>query len=545
MFAMLQQLMSFGRAGGENMAYPGMPGYAQLQPLGSSQDSGQNSSQLIGQSIDAATGRAIGQAINPAVMQALTQLQHGRLEGLGMASMSPELISNGQINVLRELKKSQAASMMGQMETMTLDIVVLVFDYILGDSRIPDAMKALIGRLQIPVLKVTMLDKSFFSQKTHPARQLLDLLADAALGWDPIEGHDSRLYREVEQIVQRILSQYEDGLDVFILALRDFQAYLAEEKQTSDQLTSRSAQFLRNREQFEIARVVAHDTVMACMLDHPMPITIRDFLLNHWEKRLAEVHVGKGESSPDWQEGVDTVNDLLWSLTPKTDKDERRKLIELLPRLLKRLDSGIQALSLEKEVRDAFFSDLVKCHAVAVKAGFRGEQDESVAAALTAFTAVDVTDIPVQETPIFGTKDFEDIPALTESIIPDAALLQEIASAQEEASDLEEITISGVRGEAWDEPEDSHFEKMVKDLKRGVWIEFKQDDGTQLRAKLAWISPLQGTYLFTNRLGQRAVSINSQGLAAKFRDERAQVINNVSLIDRAVNNVFEHFQKGA
>jgi hypothetical protein len=534
MFAMLQQLM-FGRSSA-GMAFPGMPGYAQLQPLGG---------QFSGQDIDAATGQAVGQAINPAVLQALTQLQHGRIEGLGMGSLNADLIANGQVNVLRELKKSQAAGMMGQMETMTLDIVVLVFDYILGDNRIPDAMKALIGRLQIPVLKVTMLDKSFFSQKAHPARQLLDLMADAALGWDPIEGHDSPLYREIEQIVQRILSQYEDGLDVFIQALRDFQTYLAEEKQTSDQLTSRSAQFLRNREQFEIARVVAHDTVMACMLDHPMPITIRDFLLSHWEKRLAELHVAKGESSPDWQETVDTVNDLLWSLTPKTDKDERRKLIELLPRLLKRLDSGIQALNLEKEVRDTFFSDLVKCHAVAVKAGFRGEQDESVAAALTAFTAVDVTDIPVQETPIFGTKDFEDIPALTESIIPDAALLQEIASAQEEASDLEEITISGVRGEAWDEPQDSHFESMVKDLKRGVWIEFKQDDDTVLRAKLAWISPLQGTYLFTNRLGQRAVSINAQGLAAKFRDARAQVINNVSLIDRAVNNVFEHFQKGA
>ena len=540
MFAMLQQLMSIGRGGGggENMAYPGMPGYVQLQPLGGHQISGQ----ISGQDVDA--GQTIGQAINPAVLQALTQLQHGRLEGLGMGNLNADLIADGHINVLRELKKSQAANMMGQMETMTLDIVVLVFDYILGDNRIPDAMKALIGRLQIPVLKVTMLDKSFFSQKTHPARQLLDLLADAALGWDPIEGHGSRLYLEVEQIVQRILSQYEDGLDVFVLALRDFQTYMAEEKQSSDQLTTRSAQFLRNREQLEIARVVAHDTVMACLLDHPVPITIRDFLLSHWENRLAEVHAAKGESSTDWQECIDTVNDLLWSLTPKTDKEERRKLIELLPHLLKRLDSGIKALGLEKEGRDAFFSDLVKCHAVAVKAGFRGDQDESVAAALKAFTAVDVTDIPVQQTAIFGTKDFEEIPALTESIIPDAALLQEIANAQEEASDMEEITISGVRGEAWDEPQDSHFESLVKDLKRGVWIEFKQDDGSHLRAKLAWISPLQGTYLFTNRLGQRAVSINAQGLAAKFRDERAQVINNVSLIDRAVNNVFEHFQKG-
>jgi hypothetical protein len=239
------------------------------------------------------------------------------------------------------------------------------------------------------------------------------------------------------------------------------------------------------------------------------------------------------------------MNDLLWSLTPKTDKDERRKLIELLPRLLNQLDSGINSLGLGKEVRDAFFSDLVKSHAVAVKAGFRGEQGEAEAIVANAARIEEVPDLPGTEASVTAPQDFEDLPLLTEGIIPDAALLQEIAAAQEEASDMEEITISGVRGEAWDEPRDSHHETLVKELKRGVWIEFKQDDGSSLRAKLAWISPMQGTYLFTNRLGQRAVSINAQGLAAKFREGHAQVIDNVPLIDRAVNNLFAHFQKGA
>ncbi len=530
LFAMLQQLMTFGRAGSTGMLLP--PG---------SPDAFE---------INAATGQSFEQtqaaSINPAVLQALTQLQHGHLDGFGTTGrLSPELIADGHVNVLRELKNSHTASMMGQLEVMTLDIVVLVFDYILGDNRIPDAMKALIGRLQIPVLKVTMLDKSFFSQKTHPARRLLDSLAEAALGWDPMEGHDSSLYRKVEQIVQSILSKYEDGLDVFTDALRDFQAYLAEEKQLSDQLTSRSAQFLRNREQLEIGRVVAHDTVMASLLDQPTPQPIRDFLLGHWENRLARLHADKGESSPEWQDGVTTMSELLWSLTPKTDKDERRKLIDLLPRLLKRLDAGIQALGLDKTLRDAFFSDLVKCHAVAVKAGFRGEQGEAAAAAILSAAETEPFEPTQQQTAVSAPQDFEDIPVLTEAIIPDAALLQEISAAQEAAFDVEEITISGVRGEAWDEPQDGHFESLVRDLKRGVWIEFKQDDGSGLRAKLAWISPLQGTYLFTNRLGKRAVSINAQGLAAKFREGRALIIENVSLIDRAVNNVFEHFQRGA
>lgn len=532
MFAMLQQLISFGHVGSGMPGVPGMPGMP-LQPL---------SPGVPGFGAESSLNPM--QDINPAVMQALTQLQHGRVDGLGMRNLNAERLADGHINVLRELQQSQTAGMMGQMEAMTLDIVVLVFDYILGDNRIPDAMKALIGRLQIPVLKVTMLDKTFFSQKEHPARQLLDTLADAALGWDPSEGHESNLYRKIEQIVQRILSQYEDGLEVFSEALSDFQAYLAAEKEISDQLTSRSAQFLRNREQLEIARVVAHDTITACLLDQPTPAPIRAFLLGHWEHRMAQLHAEKGESSAEWQDAVNTVNELLWSLSPKSDKEERRKLIDLLPRLLRRLDSGIKALGLDKAVRDAFFSDLVKCHAVAVKAGFHGEQGDA-STAIETIDSLESSELTTQVAADTAARDFEEIPVLTDALIPDAALLREIAAAQEEAYDVEEITISGVRGEAWDEPQDGHYETLVKDLKRGVWIEFKQDDDTNLRAKLAWISPLQGTYLFTNRLGQRAVSINAAGLATKFRDGRAQIITNVSLIERAVNNVFEHFQRGS
>jgi hypothetical protein len=68
---------------------------------------------------------------------------------------------------------------------------------------------------------------------------------------------------------------------------------------------------------------------------------------------------------------------------------------------------------------------------------------------------------------------------------------------------------------------------MVKDLKRGVWIEFKQDDGSTLRAKLAWISPLQG-HLSVHQSTRPACGIDQRpGLAAKFREGRALVIDNV------------------
>ena len=42
-------------------------------------------------------------------------------------------------------------------------------------------VEALLGRLQIPTLKVALLDKSFFSSKSHPARRLLDDVAHLEL----------------------------------------------------------------------------------------------------------------------------------------------------------------------------------------------------------------------------------------------------------------------------------------------------------------------------------------------------------------------------
>mgnify|MGYP003353079022 CR=1 FL=1 len=84
---------------------------------------------------------------------------------------------------------------------MTLDIVALVFDYILDDTRIPDAMKALIGRLQIPVLKVAIADKSFFSHKTHPARQLLDAMGDVAMRLPRDFSDSNPLFAQIESII--------------------------------------------------------------------------------------------------------------------------------------------------------------------------------------------------------------------------------------------------------------------------------------------------------------------------------------------------------
>ena len=66
---------------------------------------------------------------------------------------------------------------------------------------------------------------------------------------------------------------------------------------------------------------------------------------------------------------------------------------------------------------------------------------------------------------------------------------------------------------------DDEYLEIARSIERGMWIEFEADDGQLAFAKLAWISPLRGTYLFTNRQGQKALSMTAEELAEQFRTE--------------------------
>jgi hypothetical protein len=113
----------------------------------------------------------------------------------------------------------------GRSGNMTIDIVAMLFDYILNDRNIPVAMRALLGRLQIPLVKVAMLEREFISRKSHPARLLLNGLAATATGCDVQQGHEDPSYRKVEAIVQTIVDEFESDTSLFKTLLDDLKSF--------------------------------------------------------------------------------------------------------------------------------------------------------------------------------------------------------------------------------------------------------------------------------------------------------------------------------
>jgi hypothetical protein len=449
----------------------------------------------------------------PALGEGLARLQAGEtgFDLGGGAFVQFSGIPQGAHNVLRDLQDSPLGKKANQLESMTIELVAMLFDFIFETKDLPDGIKALLARLQIPVLKAAMLDGAFFAKKGHPSRLLVNALAEAGLGWSPAMGSDDPLYRKIDGIVHRILDGFTDNLAIFDELREDLEAFLAEEEKAAEANILTTAEEINQSDRRQIAVGVSKTEIERRIEQYPIPNFLASFLRVHWQAALENVYLQQGEESDAWGQAVATLEDLVWSVQPKKSNEDRRHLVALLPSLLKRMSAGMHSVSWPPDDRERFMSNLVEAHAAAVK---------------PALAAVALPTVAVAEQ------------AKAEAVIAKAAG-DEVAAAKAEQLAAAMEQAEPAPAEPTPEVIDDQFLEIAQNLERGMWIEFEADDGQLAFAKLAWISPLRGTYLFTNRQGQKALSMTAEELAERFRADHARLVEAEPLIDRAFGSMMQ------
>ena len=439
-------------------------------------------------------------------VQALTKMhQAAPVAGAG---------DGAQGNVLRELRHAPQSASLAPLDAMTIDIVAMLFDYIFDDRQIPARVKAVLGRLQIPTLKVALLDKAFFSSKAHPARKLLDRLAGASMGLDETTTRGAATLAEIEDVVTRVLNEFETDIALFESLTAEVEAFLAEQECAHEAIVESTSRWVEAREREEIARLTAEDEVERRIAGHAyVPGPVRLMLAGPWCVALAAAQLREGESGPAWKSLVSTMDDLLWSVEPKPASEDRRRLVAMLPAMLRCLHDGLDRDQTTQAERDAFFGALVDCHAAAVKAGLKG--------------------IAMLDPPPHPEPEPVQLPAVERSMLP-AGDIQ-----------VEEIRLKAPRGKG---PVRNVFTRsgIWTNLPRGTWVEFAREGSALVHGRLTWISPAKGVYLFTNALASAgAISISPEALAEQMRRGEARIIDGAPLVDRAVDSMLAHLREQA
>ncbi|WP_434708394.1 DUF1631 domain-containing protein [Pseudomonas sp. R1-1] len=390
--------------------------------------------------------------------------------------------------------RSGKSRIVGDADEDVINLIAMVFDCILEDRNVPDSLKALIARLQIPMLKVAVLDKSFFSRGTHPARRLLNEIAEAAMGWGDFDG-DARdsLYLRIEQVVQRLLSDFVDDPAIFSELLADFLAFTSDERRRSELLEQRLRDAEEGRARTELARRRVEQVLNQALLGKTLPPSVVTFVENAWSKVLLLTCLKHGDQSAEWQADVQTMEQLVWSVQRHEDAESSLRLLALVPGLLKSLRDGLNSSAFDPFATSEFFSELEALHVSVLERSAEADQ---------------------------------------------AAPMVEVSQKIVLPADEGDTTLPTVRL-----PHDDPGLRQVEQLRVGSWVAFTEDDEHTLRCKLAAIIEATGKYVFVDRTGMKVLERSRTALALELRRGVARALDNTLLFDRALESVLGNLRR--
>ena len=449
----------------------------------------------------------------PTVLLALSALQNQSTTELSELKGKDEIASYLKNTIVSHLSANnpQGTKNINQTDADTIDIVTMLFDFILDDKSLPDAFKALIARLQIPVLKIAIVDKTFFSKKNHPVRRLLNELARAGIGWNEArDSYEDPLYLKVAAIVNTLLTEFTDDPSLIVDLLNDFDAFIEAEKSQRRIAAQRLA---------SAKETVAHE-IEKRIGETELPFSIRSFMTTAWKDVLTLIHTRDGNEGVAWKAALQLADDLVWSVQPKLIDKQRTRLIQVIPKILNGLQDGLMLIAYPRQDKERLLRELERLHLASLK-GDQGRTNTATAPAENSSHTTAASPQP-KNTIDQLIDDLSSVPTLMEDIV-----LQEPSSTQatEEAPGFDEYT------------------DFISGLKVGVWVEFLQENLKTVRGKLAWKSEVLGEYTFVDRMYKVVADKSTQELAADFRNMRASVVEEVPLLDRALDAVVKGLKR--
>lgn len=432
----------------------------------------------------------------PELTSLLTQTQPNYDQQLANSARPQNIVADVVQQLLAQRNPEQPQAL-EQSEEDIINLVAMFFDQISNDDSLPVAVQSLIFRLQIPILKVAIKDRSFFSNPEHPARKLINLITQAGTGFDeskPLE--KDPLFKKITTAIQTINRQYKTDDRVFTEALMELESSLEREQRKSKIVEERTTQTETGKSRIRQARTAAQAVMYDKLKEEDLPDEIKNFLTTHWLQVMVITYLKNGLESSEWVSNEQTVSDLIWISKKHEDQRSIQRRDRLYPELMDRIEFGLEAAIDNPDIRAARVKILEDTLAAI--------RDESVATEVFS---------PLNEDQKSALGKGEDAPKSW----------QEMTAVERQKARYEELSTQS-------------FEQ-AKNMPEGSWFHYSDEqDQKELRCKLT--SKIDAdTYIFVNRFGMKVLEKSRKQFAYDLQFNRAKLIDTSPFFDRMMKKV--------
>lgn len=266
----------------------------------------------------------------------------------GPVPIAPQTVADVGRKMMEQIASENENGAVEAGDMQTIDLVGMLFEYMLSDDHLPDSVKALLSYLHTPFLKIAFIDKGFFEQPEHPARVLLNSLAEAGVRWVSNDGSDQYdIFTKIKTTVFRLLQEFKNDVRIFAELLIEFNAYTHNVARRQELMERRALEKAQGEEKLREAKIQVNTEVRSRTDNRDMPSAILLLLLQPWSDYLSFVLLRYGDKSESWKRALQVIDDLLWSLEPKTQQAEKVKQMELQDGLHTALERGFETIGYE------------------------------------------------------------------------------------------------------------------------------------------------------------------------------------------------------
>jgi hypothetical protein len=413
------------------------------------------------------------------VMQALSRMQATPREPEPDAPRTPRSVHEVRQALLAQSRQARGhAAALSREDNDAFELLAILMAEIQRELRQDAPGNRLVHKLVVPLLRLVLKDRGFFVHQSHPARQLLNAVAESSATWVSEEEGDPQLNDQLRHAVDDVVAHYEGDTNVFDAANQRVQHHLQLMARRAEVAERRHVDAARGKEKLELAKRRAAEVIAAAAHDHQLPKFVKTLLANAWSDVLTLVQLRSGEESEEWQQQVEATTAI------------------------------VQATSLN--------------HPASPPAGLAAQIEQSLT--LVGYHSDEAGDIARRFTA--NVEDDEADPASRTELA--LRLKARGRLGQEAAPDKPELPPRNEREQAAYE--------MLRTLPFGAWFEFiTNQQGDVVRRRLSWYSPMTDHALFVNQRGQRVGEQSMDSLARSLAQGQVRIVTveHSSLVDRA------------
>ncbi|MBT8148465.1 MAG: DUF1631 domain-containing protein, partial [Gammaproteobacteria bacterium] len=308
------------------------------------------------------------------------------------------------------------------------------------------------------------------------------------------------LYQMICSTVERVTREYEEDSQIFVDVIADLKSWIDSDSKRIELRKKRLVDAEAGRDESATARAAVKAVIEQQRLQDA-PGFIVEFMQKTWGNILFLAYLQKNRQIEPWQEALDTMDSLLWTVSVQRCRDDRSAILARLPGLLKALRKGLESVNHDTPAVTEFFSQLERVHMQVMQ---RAEA-QAIAQPEAAHTG--------DQQP-GGAQRLTTEPGPANQAAPDSDQTQQAAPKLAQA----------------------------QSLAVGQWVEIHEHNNKK-RCRLVAILRNSGKRIFINRTGSKAAELEVEEIAAMLDAGEMLLLEDAQLFDKALTSIIDGLRK--